>query len=35
MVSLVLVHNNDIIQLKINIKNLQSRLPRPVGISGN
>ena len=31
MLSLVLVHNNDIIQLKINLKNLQSRLPRPVG----
>ena len=31
MVSLVLVHNNDIIQLKINLKNLQRRLPRPVG----
>ena len=31
MVSLVLVHNNDIIQLKTNLKNLQSRLPCPVG----
>ena len=31
MVSLVLVHNNDIIQLKINLKNLQSRLPSTVG----
>ena len=31
MVSLVLVHNNDIIQLKTNLKNHQSRLPRPVG----
>ena len=31
MVSLVLVHNNNIIQLKINLKNLQRRLPRPVG----
>ena len=31
MVSLVLVHNNDIIQLKINLKNLQSRLPCSVG----
>ena len=31
MVSLVLVHNNDIIQLKINLKYLQRRLPRPVG----
>ena len=31
MVSLVLVHNNEIIQLKINLKNLQRRLPRPVG----
>ena len=31
MVSLVLVHNNDIIQLKINLKNLQRRLPCSVG----
>ena len=31
MVSLVLVHNNDIIQLKINFKNLQRRLPCSVG----
>ena len=31
MLSLLLVYNNDIIQLKINLKNLQSRLPCPVG----